>query len=95
VAVHLAGGWLKGLANPADPPVGGGDVGRQGAKLVASTTSGGKVCHVSGVCTHLGGVVAWNDAEQSWDCPLHGSRFAPDGAVLEGPATMPLQNLDT
>lgn len=95
VAVHLAGGWLKGLANPADPPVGGGDVGRQGAKLVASTTSGGKACHVSGVCTHLGGVVAWNDAEQSWDCPLHGSRFAPDGAVLEGPATMPLQNLDT
>jgi glycine/D-amino acid oxidase-like deaminating enzyme len=44
------------------------------------------------VCTHLGGVLRWNDAEESWDCPLHGSRFAPDGSVLEGPATCPLRS---
>jgi glycine/D-amino acid oxidase-like deaminating enzyme len=42
---------------------------------------------VSRVCPHLGGVVRWNDQEQSWDCPVHGSRFAPDGTLLEGPAT--------
>lgn len=46
-----------------------------------------------GICTHLGGAVHWNDAEGSWDCPLHGSRFAPDGAVLEGPAVCGLRKL--
>ncbi|MBA2956247.1 FAD-dependent oxidoreductase [Nocardioides sp. MAH-18] len=46
---------------------------------------------VSTVCTHLGGIVRWNDAEESWDCPLHGSRFSPDGSVLEGPATCGLR----
>jgi glycine/D-amino acid oxidase-like deaminating enzyme len=45
----------------------------------------------SKVCTHLGGVVTWNDAERSWDCPLHGSRFDDDGAVLEGPAVCGLR----
>ena len=45
------------------------------------------VTRVSRVCPHLGGVVRWNDQEQSWDCPVHGSRFGPDGTLLEGPAT--------
>ncbi len=46
------------------------------------------------LCTHLGGVLRWNDAECSWDCPLHGSRFATDGTVLEGPATRDLRQND-
>lgn len=45
---------------------------------------------VSRVCPHLGGVVRWNEQEQSWDCPVHGSRFGPDGTLLEGPATKDL-----
>ena len=43
------------------------------------------------VCTHLGGIVRWNDAERSWDCPLHGSRFDQEGPVLEGPAVCGLR----
>jgi glycine/D-amino acid oxidase-like deaminating enzyme/nitrite reductase/ring-hydroxylating ferredoxin subunit len=48
---------------------------------------------LSGVCTHLGGAVRWNDAERSWDCPLHGSRFDEDGSVLEGPAVCGLRKI--
>ena len=61
-----------------------------GAKLAVSRERDGSLHAVSAVCTHLGCIVSWNDAEHSWDCPCHGSRFAPTGAVLDGPATKPL-----
>lgn len=46
----------------------------------------GNVHIVSATCTHLGCIVKFNNAEKSWDCPCHGSRFDVDGSVLHGPA---------
>jgi glycine/D-amino acid oxidase-like deaminating enzyme/nitrite reductase/ring-hydroxylating ferredoxin subunit len=48
----------------------------------------------SAICTHLACIVNWNGAEQTWDCPCHGSRFKPDGSILEGPALQPLYEIE-
>ncbi|KAL8768276.1 MAG: hypothetical protein Q9209_005415 [Squamulea sp. 1 TL-2023] len=46
----------------------------------------GKVFKFSALCPHMKGVVCWNGAEKSWDCPVHGSRFGKDGVGIMGPA---------
>ena len=79
VVGHLAAGWARSLAaGRGRPPVGDCEVA-------------GEKHRVSRVCTHLGGVLEWNEAERSWDCPLHGSRFSCEGMVLNGPAVKPLR----
>lgn len=51
----------------------------------------GEVYMVDTTCTHLGCELTWNEAERSWDCPCHGSRFSYQGEILHGPAIEPLK----
>ena len=62
----------------------------RGRQIAVSRDTEGKLHAVSARCTHMACIVSWNPAERTWDCPCHGSRFAPDGEVLEGPAVAAL-----
>ncbi|PYI81033.1 MAG: hypothetical protein DME26_20570 [Verrucomicrobia bacterium] len=64
-----------------------------GKKVAGYRDEKGNVSLCSPICTHLGCIVAWNDAEQTWDCPCHGSRFKPTGEVLSGPAERNLEKI--
>lgn len=75
----------------SEVPVGEGRVVEIGGERAAVyREESGAVHAVSPVCTHALCIVHWNGAEKSWDCPCHGSRFAIDGGVLEGPAVKAL-----
>jgi glycine/D-amino acid oxidase-like deaminating enzyme/nitrite reductase/ring-hydroxylating ferredoxin subunit len=74
---------------------GEGRVVRSGLKKIAACRDiKGKLHLHSASCTHLGCVVHWNSLEQCWDCPCHGSQFAPDGTALNGPAVSALAKVD-
>ena len=37
-------------------------------------------------CPHMGCRLEWNPAEESYDCPCHGSRFDREGHLIDNPA---------
>lgn len=65
----------------------------EGQRVAAFRDARGRVQLCSAVCPHMQCIVGWNAAEHTWDCPCHGSRFQPDGAVISGPAEEPLERL--
>lgn len=69
----------------------------EGQKIAVYKDENGQVFSVSAVCQHLGCIVNFNSAERTWDCPCHGSRFAPDGKILHGPTVkkLPQRTLST
>jgi glycine/D-amino acid oxidase-like deaminating enzyme/nitrite reductase/ring-hydroxylating ferredoxin subunit len=96
VALSAAQGWAgaESRAVPVPRPAEGrGVVANRGGLPVGISTVGGVTRAVDAVCPHLGGVLAWNDAECTWDCPLHASRFTAEGSRIEGPALKDLRAL--
>jgi nucleotide-binding universal stress UspA family protein len=61
-----------------------------GRRLAAYRDEEGRAHVLVPKCTHMGCTVGWNDAERTWDCPCHGSRFDIEGNVVQGPAKVAL-----
>ena len=82
---------MRDIANIERLKPGEGAVLRSGLKKIAVCRDHqGRLHSHSAACTHMGCIVQWNSLEQCWDCPCHGSQFAPDGTALNGPAGAPL-----
>lgn len=95
VGALFVGDRLRAQGGDLDLEPGEGRLVRRGVTSAAvARTRDGALHAVSAACTHLGCLVRWNAEEQTWDCGCHGSRFAPDGEVLEAPATAPLRPVD-
>jgi glycine/D-amino acid oxidase-like deaminating enzyme/nitrite reductase/ring-hydroxylating ferredoxin subunit len=95
VATHFLGDRLRRRGDLDDlAPGEGGVVRLDGARVAACRDDAGGLHVVSSNCPHMGCVVDWNPVERSWDCPCHGSRFDPDGAVIAGPAVTGLQPVE-
>ena len=59
--------------------------------VLVNRGAGNQFYTLSARCTHQGCAVAtFNSSFASCMCPCHGSRFALDGSLLAGPATLPL-----
>ena len=83
------------IGSVEDLKPGEGGIIRDGmSKTAACRDREGKLHLHAAVCTHLGCHIHWNSTEQCWDCPCHGSQFAADGTVLNGPAVMPLKKAE-
>ncbi|PIM73585.1 FAD-dependent oxidoreductase [Streptomyces sp. JV178] len=97
VARHFVGDRLSPASDTSFDAIAPGDgaIVRVGGHHCAVHRDDDGVLHtLSARCTHLGCLVAFNRAERAWECPCHGSRFDPDGRVLQGPATKPLEQRD-
>ncbi|MCA2245548.1 MAG: hypothetical protein EKK51_31300 [Mycolicibacterium sp.] len=53
--------------------------------------SAGELRAVRARCTHRDWELEFNAGSRTWNCPLHGARFAIDGTVIRGPATTALE----
>jgi nucleotide-binding universal stress UspA family protein/nitrite reductase/ring-hydroxylating ferredoxin subunit len=72
----------------------GGLVLVEGRRLAIFKAEDGTVTALSPRCQHMGCTVDWNDADRTWDCPCHGSRYRFDGTVIKGPAKKDLDRAE-
>ncbi len=93
VAVRLVSGKLQPLPDNVEIKNGEARIVKGDKQRLGAYRDHKGVLHVvDTTCTHMGCELEWNDAELTWDCPCHGSRFTYEGEVVEGPAFNPLSH---
>lgn len=96
VATRWIGDRFKGLLSTSFSEVANGEgklLTIDNEKVAAYRDEQGEIHAVSAVCTHLACIVSWNNAEKSWDCACHGSRFNCEGKVIQGPTVKDLEKV--
>jgi glycine/D-amino acid oxidase-like deaminating enzyme/nitrite reductase/ring-hydroxylating ferredoxin subunit len=75
---------------------GWGDIVKLHGERVAAYRDDQGVLHtLDPSCRHMGCIVSWNDAERTWDCPCHGSRYNVRGEVVHNPAVHGLKKKES
>lgn len=82
------------VSSESEIKAGEGAIMRDGlTKIAVYRDTNNQVHKCTAVCPHLGCIVDWNNAEKSWDCPCHGSRFDAYGKVITGPTPVDLEKI--
>lgn len=94
----IALGFLNRLAGDLEEfsavkPGEGKIVDYDGKKVGVYKNEAGEYYCINPVCSHLKCALSFNEAEKTWDCPCHGSRYDINGHILEGPAVLPIDKI--
>ena len=90
----ISGRVKKSMSNVTDIKSGeGAIVDIEGKKVAVYKNENGEILKFSPVCTHLGCIVGWDKENKNWLCPCHGSKYAPGGTVIQGPAKKNLNRI--
>ncbi|MHB0975585.1 MAG: FAD-dependent oxidoreductase [Candidatus Aquicultorales bacterium] len=94
IAKTLGAGLLEGRSRDS---VSAGEASLtkiKGGRAAVYKAEDGTVYARQTACPHMGCALHWNDAELTWDCPCHGSRFKYDGYLIHGPAVDDLAEVE-
>lgn len=97
VVGHLIGDRFKGekLSEISELEMGKAKLVKHEGNLIAVYRDEQQKIHaINSACSHIKCTIQWNNAERSWDCPCHGSRFSIDGELLTAPARKDLEKID-
>ena len=74
--------------------VAGKEIGAAGVAVIRDPADAEGVVAVTSMCPHQGCHVEWDKEASVFACPCHGSKFASDGALEDGPAEKPLDAIE-